>query len=61
VGGIHKAVSEQEMLRRRLKGNAERHDALLVELESMLSDIAADWPLGGLADEQMVSLESNAM
>jgi hypothetical protein len=57
VGGIRNAEAETRMLRDRLQRDAETYTKLLPELETMLSEMAVGWPVDGLTDEQMASLE----
>ncbi|MGB9646570.1 MAG: hypothetical protein WCB44_15815, partial [Stellaceae bacterium] len=58
MGGAHNADAELRMLHRRLDTYTKRYSGLLPELESMLSDIAADWPDDGLSDEQIHWLDN---
>ena len=57
MGGLRNAEAEIKMLRDRLHRAEEAYSKLLPELEAMLGDMAADWPAGGLSNEQMVSLD----
>jgi hypothetical protein len=57
MGGLRNAEAEIEMLRGRLDRADEAYSELLPELEAMLSDMATDWPAGGLSNEQMLSLD----
>lgn len=57
LGGIRNAKPEMEMLRKQLDQNAEAYAKLLPELEEMLSDMAVEWPSGGLSEVQMEVLE----
>ena len=58
IGGLHNAAAECRMLQSRLDGYTGRYAKLLPELEGMLSELAADWPDGGLTDEQMHWLDN---
>jgi hypothetical protein len=57
MGDIRNAKAEIKMLRNQLSHAEESYSKLLPELEDMLCDMAADWPVAGLSDEQMKSLE----
>jgi hypothetical protein len=57
TGGVRNAEAETRMLRDRLQHEEESYSKLLPELEAMLSDMATDWPVEGLIDEQMAALE----
>jgi hypothetical protein len=57
MGGIRNAEAETRMLRDRLQREEDAYSNLLPELEAMLSDMATDWPVEGLTDEQMAALE----
>jgi hypothetical protein len=57
MGGLRNAEAEIKMLRARLDRSEEAYSKLLPELEAMLGDMAADWPAGGLSNEQMYSLD----
>ncbi len=57
IGGIRNTEAEMKMLRMHLDRGADAYAKLLPELEGMLTDMAADWPSGGLSDAQMQSLE----
>lgn len=58
VGGPRNADAEIQMLHRRLGASAENYSRRLPELESMLTDMAADWPETGLSEEQMQWLDN---
>jgi hypothetical protein len=57
MGGIRNAEAEIKMLRDQLHRAEKAYSELLPELEAMLTDMAADWPTGGLSNEQLVSLD----
>jgi hypothetical protein len=58
TGGAKNADAELRMLRHRLDSFTERYSRLLPELEDMLIDMAADWPIAGLSDDQMQWLDN---
>jgi hypothetical protein len=58
TGGFRNAEAEINMLRAQLNHAEESYSSLLPELESMLCDIAVNWPTTGLSDDQMLSLEN---
>jgi hypothetical protein len=57
MGGLRNAEAEIKMLRDRLDRAKDADSKLLPELEAMLSDMASDWPAGGLSNAQMASLD----
>ncbi|AET91846.1 hypothetical protein BYI23_B012390 [Burkholderia sp. YI23] len=57
-GGSRYAQQEIEQLRDQINRNAISHAELLVELDNLLVDTAADWPATGLGEEQMEALDS---
>jgi hypothetical protein len=58
MGGAKNADAELRMLRNRLDSCTERYSRLLPELEDMLIDMAANWPVAGLSDNQMQWLDN---
>ena len=59
VGGLGNFEGETRMLRRQIENASQRLSKLVSDLEEMLTDLAADWPVDGLTDDQMQSLEFN--
>ena len=59
IGGRRNFDGELRMLRNQIDNASARLSKLASDLEQMLSDLAADWPAGGLFDDQMQSLEYN--
>ena len=55
-GGMHDA--EQRHLQQRIADMNKCYATLLPKLEEMLSELAAGWPSGGLADGQLAQLEN---
>jgi hypothetical protein len=58
MGGAENADAELRMLRHRLDTYTEHYSRLLPELEGMLIDMAGDWPVAGLSDDQMQWLDN---
>ncbi|WP_176059079.1 hypothetical protein [Paraburkholderia sp. BCC1876] len=58
IGGLRYAVQEMERLREQIERNAADYEKLVVTLEQLLVDTAADWPTDGLNEQQMEALDS---
>jgi hypothetical protein len=58
IGGPHNFDAELRSLRAQLEDVSKLYGKLLPELEQMLSDMVAVWPVQGLSDQQMTALEN---
>lgn len=58
IGGCHNADAELRALRNQCDDASGHYLRLLLDLEAMLSDMAASWPPEGLANDQMAALDN---